>query len=153
HATAVGRRLKESVYDALRTLINGFVAFPQNELDPIRDIKEIHSQSLIVLYRLLFVLFAEDKRLLPLDNRLYESICLRTIHRQIHTRILAENEYHSQTTSLWRQFLDLCRLIDLGDSEHDIAQYNGGLFAPSKHPKIGYAQFRNEATWQIGDKY
>ncbi len=66
YAITVGERLKESVYEALRLLMNGFFEYPANNLDRQNPehIKLAHENSLIVLYRLLFMLYAEDRNLL-----------------------------------------------------------------------------------------
>jgi len=69
YATEVGNRLKDSVYDALRHLINGFLSHPANRLeakDPA-TVRLAHDNSLILLYRLLFILYAEDRGILPCE--------------------------------------------------------------------------------------
>ena len=68
----VSENLKAQVYDALRHLGQGFLDFPGNGLQPTAEtLKQIHDNSLIVLYRLLFMLYAEARDLLPNldDNR------------------------------------------------------------------------------------
>jgi hypothetical protein len=67
YARGVGDSLKAQVYDALRHLAQGFLDYPGNRLgtDPA-TLKAIYDNSLIVLYRLLFILYAEARELLPL---------------------------------------------------------------------------------------
>jgi hypothetical protein len=55
----------------LKTLTQGFLSTPANKLKDTQ-LKEIHDNSLILLYRLLFILYAEYRGLLPIgENRLY----------------------------------------------------------------------------------
>jgi len=65
YAEKVGEELKENVYQALKILAEGFLKTPENNLTP-ENLKEIHDNSLVLLYRLLFTLYAEYRRLLPL---------------------------------------------------------------------------------------
>jgi len=66
-ARAIGDGLRRQVYDALRHLAQGFLDYRPNQLpsDPA-TLKRIYDNSLTVLYRLLFVLYAEVRELLPL---------------------------------------------------------------------------------------
>ena len=69
HTIAVSDDLKNRVYDALRLLIGGFLDFPRNGFDKANPrLDEIHANALILLYRLLFILYAESRGLLPVEN-------------------------------------------------------------------------------------
>ena len=47
---------------------------------------EVRQAALILLYRLLFVLYAEDRNLLPEENGPYADFCLRKIRLEIADR-------------------------------------------------------------------
>ncbi len=67
YARGIGASLRDQVYDALRHLAQGFLDYPGNRLAPEpATLKQIYDHSLIVLYRLLFILYAEARELLPL---------------------------------------------------------------------------------------
>ena len=62
YARSVGNSLKRQVYEALRHVAQGFLDYPENALGPSPDtLREIYDNSLIVLYRMLFVLYAESR--------------------------------------------------------------------------------------------
>ncbi|MBI1882536.1 MAG: hypothetical protein HYR94_30550, partial [Chloroflexi bacterium] len=62
YARGVSDTLKDQVYEALRCLAQGFLDFPANRLDPDpATLKASYDNSLIVLYRLLFILYAEAR--------------------------------------------------------------------------------------------
>lgn len=158
YASEVGDLLKESVYDALRSLMNGFFEHSANSLDrnDPATVKLVHENSLIVLYRLLFLLYAEDGRLLPCDDEPYHSISLLVLHRQINENLRRQRPYLPTTTMVWGHVCNLFRLIDEGFRENEkviIPAYNGGLFNPSHYPHIAHSAQPGERRWDIGDRF
>ena len=111
------------------------LTFPDNNLN-VSDTKVIHENCLILLYRLLFVLYAESRGLLPLENREYQSeYSLDALATEIHDKV----DNHSTIlntlklkSDYWARLHDLFTLIDKGWDEH-IPQYNGGLFNLTRH--------------------
>jgi Alw26I/Eco31I/Esp3I family type II restriction m6 adenine DNA methyltransferase len=155
YATEVGDRLKESVYDALRLLMNGFLKYPANGLD-VNDpsaVKLVEENSLILLYRFLFILYAEDRNLLPCDEEHYRTYCLQELHRHINQNLRGHPAYMAQTTGLWLHVLNLFSLIDTGFADAGIPAYNGGLFSASKYPHIAHVPQQGQTRWDIGDLY
>jgi len=66
---AISNDLKQQVYDALRHVAQGFLDSPDNRLDTEpATLQQIHDNALILLYRLLFILYAEARGLLPLGT-------------------------------------------------------------------------------------
>jgi len=143
YAQAIGAELKENVYDALRFLCQGFLD-GNSQLSP-KDLAEIHENALILLYRMLFLLYAESERereLLPLSNADYrERIGLCALKRDVAD----QRTWLEETHSLWSRLSDLFRLVNQGSESLGIYAYNGGLFDPQRHPLL--------EGWQIGDRY
>lgn len=155
YATEVGNRLKESVYDALRHLMNGFLAHPENGLEPSDPavLKLVHENSLIVLYRLLFLLYAEDRGLLPLGDPTYEHYSLKGLQQEINQNLRARRLYLPTTRTLWSRLLELFLLVDEGQPEARIPAYNGGLFRPDRYPHVGHTPQQRLKRWEIGDAH
>ncbi|MCB0257587.1 MAG: class I SAM-dependent DNA methyltransferase, partial [Anaerolineae bacterium] len=133
----VSDSLKEQVYEALRALAQGFLDFPGNGLaDDEATLKAIHDNSLIVLYRLLFILYAEDRDLLPVhENTTYrEGYSLQALKRRIAAEIDRGQPAAPTMSGLWQRLAELWRVIDRGDPYLGVPAYNGGLFKPSNHP-------------------
>jgi len=153
YATNVGKNLKESVYDALRLMMNGFFEYPHNELDRNNpeQVKSVHGNSLIVLYRLLFLLYAEDRDLLPCKAEPYSNYSLLHLHKEIHDRLKAGGTYLPHVNDIWNRLLSLFSLIDRGYPEGKIPAYNGGLFDSTKHPQVAYEPQSDVKRWEIGD--
>ena len=137
----VGEGLKEQVFKALRISIEGFLTFGRNNLDPERDRAHCHEESFILLYRLLFIMYAEDRRLLPYRvNGLYtENRSLSRFRDQLAGRLdrIAdgrEEDYSCDSTDIWRELQSLFDLIDVGGARYGVPAYNGGLFDREQHP-------------------
>ena len=73
YARSVSESLRQQVYDALRYVAQGFLEYAPNKLTPTPETcKAIYDNSLILLYRLLFIFYAEARDLLPIqDNNSY----------------------------------------------------------------------------------
>jgi len=135
YAEKVGEELKENVYQALKILAEGFLKTPENNLTP-ENLKKIHDNSLVLLYRLLFTLYAEYRRLLPLEeNELYtDSYSLDSIKKEIQGKIDHNSPLSRVHTHYWDRLKELFGTINSGDPEMGVPFYNGGLFEPQKHP-------------------
>ncbi len=144
-AQGVGDRLKSQVYDALWTASEGFLAYEANGLRPTDEtLREVHENALIVLYRLLFVFFAEARGLLPLaKNDNYTTWhSLDAIKKEVARRPPAS--WPVKGATLWPRLIELFRIIDVGEAEFGVPSFNGGLFSKTRHPRL--------AAWQLGDR-
>ena len=137
YSIGVGEELKDRVFEALRLCVEGFLGHQHNALDPERDMRACQEHSLVFLYRLLFVMYAEDRGLLPYRrNRTYTRNRSLARHRDdVATRLddvgrgLAL-DYSRHDTALWADLQDLFDLIDRGHASYGVPAYNGGLFDP-----------------------
>ena len=99
------------------------------EADPDAPLDEVRDAGLVVLYRLLFVLYAEDRDLLPVRDSRYDDYALRDRVRGDVGRRKDEGDVFSVAAArYWSAFDDLCRAIDQGDASIGLPPYNGGLF-------------------------
>ena len=131
----VSENLKAQVYDALRHLGQGFLDLPSNGLQPTAEtLKQIHDNSLIVLYRLLFMLYAEARDLLPVrENRLYaEGYSLEALKSRIARDLDDDIPAAASMSGLWQQLYEQWHVIDAGDAALGVPAYNGGLFRPGQ---------------------
>ena len=129
----VAQNLSEVVFDEVfPALVNGFA----NE--STGDLEEIHDASLIFLYRLLFVLYAEDRGLLPVNDARYDDYGLRKrVRDDIADRMAQGDTFSGTAANYYNRLVELFRLIDKGDTSIGLPPYNGGLFSQEKAPTIG----------------
>ena len=98
---------------------------------------EVRQAALVFLYRLLFVLYAEDRGLLPVNDPRYESYGLRKpVRQEIAHRMDGGGVFSTSATSYYDHLTTLCGLIDRGDVSIGLPPYNGGLFAPEAAPLL-----------------
>ncbi len=137
YATGVGDSLKTQVFGAVRHLAQGFLdAAPAHMPLTPEALSTIYANALIVLYRLLFVAFAEARGLLPLrTNAQYKT------HYSLYRRMREAAERRdgaqpllSTTTTVWNHLRTLFVMIDKGNPPLSIGTFNGGLFDEHKHP-------------------
>ena len=136
-----GRFYEERVAGDLSKLVFGFIfptlvqsiaaAAPAAPLDEVRD------AALILLYRLLFILYAEDRGLLPVNDRRYDQYSLRTqVRGEIGRRKDHADVFSPTAARYWSVLEELCRAINDGDKTIGLPPYNGGLFDPNKTPLL-----------------
>ncbi|MEO8425547.1 MAG: Eco57I restriction-modification methylase domain-containing protein [Verrucomicrobiota bacterium] len=142
--------LRKRIFDVLEDLANGFRDHAPNQITKA-DFPALYDNSLIFLYRLLFVLYAESRALLPVrphgygSNKLYrEKYSLAGLVAELRDK----TKFHDDAfTDLYDQLTKLFRLIN-GDNEAQnrattVARYNGGLFNPQMHARL--------EQWKVGD--
>jgi hypothetical protein len=144
HAIALGEgRLWESkvsqdlgkrVFDEL--FPNLAAAIARNDPEAARPctrqyLDEVHRATLILLYRLLFVLYAEDRNLLPTRDPRYDDYSLRWLRNDIGERMHRGDAFSTTAARAWQHLRGLFRAIDHGDDSIGLPPYNGGLFRES----------------------
>lgn len=139
YSSGITDHLKELIFEEVfDTLVQGFVRFRRNSLhisvdQETPDTKRaIYQGCLTLLYRLLFLLNAESRELLPMRNPGYRQRSLRALMERIHQE-RAEQYDPDHDLSGWQHLERLFAMMDDGASSFDLPRYNGGLFhRPSK---------------------
>ena len=150
YTVGVSDDLKKRVYDALRLLIDGFLNFPRNGFDSANPpLDKIHNNCLILLYRILFILYAESRGLLPVENRNYAaSYSLAALAETIHETLDRDDLIIPTVSDYWARLRGLFGLINDGWDDL-IPQYNGGLFNPTFHPFLENNELGNDALARV----
>jgi hypothetical protein len=138
YAIALRSRFRDRIYD---TIVGG-IAQSLFEARGRRKVEAdiLYQATLRLLYRLLFVLYAEDRNLLPLGNPEYRRISLTQTLFQLEERTRAGKPFDPRQTTLWDDMFRIFDAIRGGSVEWNIPAYNGGLFEPaqSDHPEAAY---------------
>jgi len=168
HAEGVSATLKESVFRAIETLMRTLVSRAQEltrqPIDPADEAAErrralaakalsnlplLYQQSLVLLYRLLFVLYAESRTLLPIDNAVYrDSYSLEPLRDEI---MEPNVHYLPSTFRLWETMQALFRLIHQGctTTQLVVPAYNGDLFDPQSTVLLNAIRVPDNALAQV----
>ena len=124
------RRLDETIrQQALPALAAGLERWAsRNGVDVRADDQraELERASLTLLFRLLFTLYAESSRFLPVDNETYKRRSLSTL---IDEADRTRERLADHSTALWSTFGTLVRALRSGNPAWGVPAYNGALFA------------------------
>ena len=104
-----------------------------------------------ILFRLLFVLYAEDRELLPVTNRVYAGISLSGIRDEIAKRVDMSEPFSESVGQYFTKFSLLCRAVGAGDSAMGLPPYNGGLFAEDGR-KLGGIELSDKRFAPLADQ-
>ena len=139
-ALAEGRRYEQQVAQDLSTVVfeSAFPNLVKALVDAgDADLAQVRQAALVLLYRLLFVLYAEDRGLLPVNDSRYDDYGLRRRVRDDIARRTAQGDaFSAHATSYYDHVITLGKLIDAGDASIGLPPYNGGLFAPTAAPLL-----------------
>ena len=90
---------------------------------------DVRETALRLLYRLLFLLYAEDRDLLPVRHPGYEAYSLRHLRDDAATITDQRRVVSAQASTWWPKLRSLFQAISVGDAALGLPAYNGGLFA------------------------
>jgi hypothetical protein len=133
-ATDLGARLRSRVYDdTVPAIAEALIQHHQGDTDP-EALSSLYEQALLILFRLLFVAYAEDRDLLPLrTNNLYRQRSIKQIARLLAERASAAEggavEFDPHATDLWDGVTAIWTAVDKGRKEWTVPAYNGGMFS------------------------
>jgi hypothetical protein len=143
-ATDLSNLVFENIYPLLARSIADSVPAP---LQDVRD------AALILLYRLLFILYAEDRDLLPVNDRRYDDYGLRDrVRLDVGDRKDKGDTFSTTAARYWSVLDDLCRAIDEGDTSIGLPPYNGGLFDPQHTPLLRQVRLSDSVMAEAIDK-
>lgn len=99
---------------------------------------EVYESAVTVLMRLVFLLFAEERRLLPVEDPLWaESYSVLTLRDDLRAASIRDGEDALERRSTaWYRLLATCRAVH-GGANHDrltLPAYGGSLFNPDRFP-------------------
>ena len=148
HQRRVASNLSEVVFE--RVFPDLAKAISQDQ--PEASLSDVRDATLVLLYRLLFILYAEDRNLLPVRDDRYDDYALRAKVREDIRRRKEEKDTFSATAArYWSVIDDLCRAIDKGDPSIGLPPYNGGLFDRKQTPLLDKVRLGDEVIATVVD--
>jgi len=126
---AVGNKLRGNVQSAIETLANGFLSASSGFMDQVRQdsdgSQQLYHDILITIYRVLFLLFAEQRGMLPGRGSLYNEEFSLTAFRSLAEQPRSEDA----NFDLWEKLKTTFSMVEHGVPELNIFAYNGALFS------------------------
>lgn len=135
----LGRQVRQAVEMIVEAIGRaGARGGPSERLLAAASADEVYHGAVTVMMRLVFLLFAEERQLLPADDDLY--LQSYSASRLVDALRAAANEAGEDAlehrVSGWHRLLSLFRAVHRGVA-HDrlrIPAYGGGVFDPDRHP-------------------
>ena len=144
----VSERLSEQVMHALYELLRGLQAahdaaggeLLREPLSPEGDRNDIYRGLLSVILRLVFLLYAEERGMLPEDETFVRHYSLAGLYQRLREDAALHPDTMDQRFGAWAQLLVLFRLIHDGARDYrtggavSLPERRGALFDPDRFP-------------------
>ncbi|MFT3777489.1 MAG: hypothetical protein QM772_04280 [Ottowia sp.] len=118
-----------------RTHKVGYGQFTRPQFTPAY-LDEVREAALVLLYRLLFLFYAEDRRLLPVHDERYAPYSVRRIREHVRDLMDQGAKLSGTVGRIWLDLQGAFTLINVGDDTIGMPAYNGGLFDRARSPLL-----------------
>ena len=128
-AEDVAKELRKRIYDTVVPKLAMGIADACADND---DLDLTYQMALMVLFRLLFIAYAEDRDLLPYKgNEAYKKRSLKQKAIEL-AEVAATNQEISKGDHHWKETVLLWKAISRGNTEWGIPAYNGTMFSSKR---------------------
>ena len=117
----------------------------------VEYLDEVREAALVLLYRLLFLFYAEDRNLLPVRDARYAPYSVRRLREEVRDKVDAGTKFSRTLSPIWLSLQGVFTLIDKGDDEVGMPAYNGGLFDRTRSPLLERTNVRDDVMAPIID--
>ena len=140
----VGNKLREQVINSIELLGNGFAEHLNPDDFQNGKVKAYYAEILNIIYRLLFLMFAEQKGWLPVRNSIYA----RTYSiNSIKERAARGNYSHDEESDIWEGLKITFKLVTKGykfKNGEKVNAFGGQLFSDRKINTIINLKIKNK---------
>ena len=141
----IGQDLQSNVISAIETLGTGLLTSEIREAlreGGEEEAKEYYQEVLLIVYRLLFLLYAEQRGMMASRESLYtEEYAVTNLREKAETRRSTKDN----NTDLWHGLQITFRLVEEGNDELDVPCYDGMLFDSERLEWIAESECPNDA--------
>ncbi|MFQ5981576.1 MAG: Eco57I restriction-modification methylase domain-containing protein, partial [Candidatus Heimdallarchaeota archaeon] len=143
----IGEKLRESVHEALTTLGTAlFTPGLKNQLlQDSSKLNDFYAELLRLVYRIMFILFAEQRGMLPGGGTDYARTYSLTRLREMAERPIT----YDKNVDLWKGLRATFRLVREGSKPLDLTGYNGKLFDSHETPISNDLTCPNDILLQV----
>jgi hypothetical protein len=142
----VARDLSDTVFNhVFPTLCQALAA----GLDSSASLADVKDAALILLYRLLFVLYAEDRNLLPDETGPYADYSLTKFRAEIADKKVRGARFSEHMKTYWSRLDGVFHAIGKGDDSLGIPPYNGGLFDLAVAPILNHIELPDAVVAEV----
>jgi hypothetical protein len=140
----VGQDLQSNVVSAIETLGTGLLNQEIREFlekGGEEEAKEYYQEVLLLVYRLLFLMYAEQRGMMASRDSLYtDEYSITNLREKAETRRSGSD----RNTDLWHGLQSTFRLVEKGDEELGVPCYNGMLFDSERLDWVSESECSND---------
>jgi hypothetical protein len=140
----VGQDLQSNVVSAIETLGTGLLNQEIREYleeGGEEEAKEYYQEVLLLVYRLLFLMYAEQRGMMASRDSLYtDEYSITNLREKAETRRSGSD----RNTDLWHGLQSTFRLVEKGDDELGVPCYNGMLFDSDRLDWVSESECSND---------
>ena len=125
-AQKLGENLSETILmpnGIMMNLVKSVLRYNKNRSYPHKDLDDAKAHALKILYRTWFVLYAESRNLLPVDDEKYGRVSMRGMYAELPNYDAAPDD-----NGCWKRLRELFECIRSGNPDMNLPRYDGGLF-------------------------
>lgn len=149
----IEEHLQGKMEDILGKMCLGFIKSEGRDFYNEEEKRAIFTNSIYLLYRILFILYAEARGLLPLQKPEYYRRSMKTLIEQVKDS-KTNNAENGDGHHVWNILLELFNWVNQGNQSLGIRPYNGGLFDDNEKPYLSKHSindaFMSEALFSLG---
>ena len=125
------QRIRRSALPALAAGLERWAERADFDIGDEEQRQELEAASRTLLFRLLFLLYAESSGFLPVGNPIYRR---KSATGLVHEAGATRERLASRSSALWSSFAILVRAMREGNPAWSVPAYNGDLFHPKHLP-------------------
>jgi len=135
YAAALGERLRERIYDDVVPDLAEAIARARDLENPTKkQLDETYEMTLVLLYRLLFIAYAEDEEFLPRRrNERYDRNSLKQKAHDLHDFVEGDGSFDPAFYDHWDDVMHLSRAVHHGHDELGLPAYDGRLLSEDEN--------------------
>lgn len=125
-AQKLGENLSETILmpnGIMMNLVKSVLQYNKNKPYAHKDLDDAKARALKILYRIWFVLYAESRNLLPVEDEKYGRVSMRGMYTELPNYDAMPND-----NDCWKRLKDLFECIRNGNPDMNLPRYDGGLF-------------------------
>jgi hypothetical protein len=164
YAEEVSTKLRDVIFGSVfENLAQGLVAShhekTRTQITGAEEKTLVFRATLTLLYRILFLLYAESRDLLPVnDLPRYGSMSLRTLCERLWQGVAVNAVFTSGSCIFHDLLKGIFKVVDRGNAQLNVPRYNGGLFAhcaphDEADPVVDIEGARFLAEHEIADQF
>ncbi len=125
YAKEIEDNLQSKIFDKqlFLDLARAILDFSKNRKYSQQDLEQAKTTALKLLYRVMFILYAESRALLPINNPLYGEVSLGSLIER-----LSAFEKQPEASSVRDYLKELFKTVGKGSPERGVPEYDGALF-------------------------